>query len=259
MKILTKKEIQAVAPAAFELGRDEKRTSEKYQTLHTSEVIKFMGNEGYKVTGAQQMYAFKKDNRFTRHLILFTHEEFLGEDGGNLDVVPRVLMFNSHNGTTALKLQTGFYRFVCANGLIVGDTTSLVKLRHSANGLDLLNDQLQHSAQVARNSGNLIEKWKNKTLSPGAMETFAQEAVKLRTRSESSVYDAASVLEPRREEDDKNDLWTVFNRVQENLMQGKIRGEKESGRLVTLRPLTNIRRSTEFNQALWSLAEKVAA
>ena len=260
MKALSKSELELKAPAVFAASRDETRTSERYQSISTVEAIDFLNGEGYLVTDANQMFARKKDNRFTRHVVMLTHEDHMKSEG-KLETIPRVMLFNSHNGTTALKLQAGFYRFVCSNGIIVGETTAQFKLRHSLSANEVLNDQLQHVAAVAKESGDLIEKWKARKLSKGAMQAFAQEAIGIRVRGgeSASYYEPEKILEARREEDEGSDLWTVFNRVQENLVRGGVEGIRESGRIVTLRPLTNIRRNTEFNQNLWDLAKKAAA
>lgn len=256
MKALTKAELQTRAPAVFSVGRDETRTSDRYAPMSTLDAIGFLKNEGYSVTDANQMFARKKDNAFTRHVVMLTHADHMKAEG-KLDVIPRIMLFNSHNGTTALKLQAGFFRFVCANGLIVGDQVFQSRLRHSAPSVDVLNEQLQHVAGVARESGDLIERWKAKKLTTGAMDAFAREALKIRVRGEPNDYDTKLVLEAKRDEDDSNDLWSVFNRVQENLVKGGVSGARESGRVVTLRPLNNIRRNTEFNQGLWNLASAV--
>lgn len=261
MKSMTTAQIKIAAPAALAVGRDETRTTDAYAPLSTRDAIKFLAGEGYAVTGAKQMFARKKDNNYTRHMVMLTHEDHMGDDVKGMEVAPRILLSNSHNGTTALKLQAGFFRFVCSNGLIVGDTVSMVKLRHNAPALDILNEQLQHTAAICKQSGDTIEQWKKRKMTKAQQQTFAQKAINLRTRSEdaASFYEPEAVLHARRDADLGDDLWTVFNRVQENLIQGGVTGLRSTGRVVTLRSLTNIRRETEFNQALWNLAAKVAA
>ena len=62
----------------------------------------------------------------------------------------------------------------------------------------------------------------------------------------------------RRHEDDRGDLWTTFNRLQENTVRGGIEGLSRSGRAATSRPLSDISRSVDYNAQLWQLAEEVA-
>lgn len=261
MKAMTREQLAKLSPAAIAVGSDETRTSGRYGFVSTLSAIEFLENEGFHVTGASQMFARKKDNRFVRHVVTMTHDNDLKADDQGAEAIPQILLFNSHNGTTALKLQTGFFRFVCANGLIVGETMSEVKMRHSSSIHDLLADQLSAYAAQTQESVQLIDRWKTKKLTAGAMDAFAKRAAEIRVAggNEASYYEPREILKPRRDDDDNNSLWSVFNRVQENLVKGGIQGQRESGRLVTLRPLTNIRKNTEFNQQLWKLAEEVGA
>jgi hypothetical protein len=64
-------------------------------------------------------------------------------------------------------------------------------------------------------------------------------------------------LEPRRAEDQSNNLWTVFNTVQENLVRGGLSDSRRDrrGKLRTMRSLKGIDSRVFLNKALWSLAE----
>ncbi|MBN3807442.1 DUF945 domain-containing protein, partial [Paraburkholderia sp. Ac-20336] len=63
------------------------------------------------------------------------------------------------------------------------------------------------------------------------------------------------LLAPRRFEDRRDDLWTVFNRVQENLTKGGLHGRSRTGRAMSTRPITGIDENVKLNRALWMLAE----
>jgi hypothetical protein len=67
------------------------------------------------------------------------------------------------------------------------------------------------------------------------------------------------LLIPRRYADDQNDLFTVFNVVQENIIKGGIRGYTVSHNFrpkrVTSRAINGIDQNITLNRALWSLAE----
>ncbi|WP_186153310.1 DUF932 domain-containing protein, partial [Burkholderia gladioli] len=65
----------------------------------------------------------------------------------------------------------------------------------------------------------------------------------------------SQVLRARRSEDAGDDLWTTFNRVQESLTQGGMRGRSPAGRRIKTRPITGIDQDIRLNRALWMLAE----
>ena len=67
------------------------------------------------------------------------------------------------------------------------------------------------------------------------------------------------MLQIRRAEDAGNDLWSVFNRVQENLLQGGILTvtPKDNGKVrrSRSRAIRSIDQNLEVNKMLWTLSE----
>ena len=79
----------------------------------------------------------------------------------------------------------------------------------------------------------------------------------LGVKPQSSAFDEPdeltvnTILQARRSEDMGSDLWTVFNRTQENLIQGGFlvtNGRRRS------RKITNIDKNIAINTSLWDLA-----
>ena len=69
---------------------------------------------------------------------------------------------------------------------------------------------------------------------------------------------AQGVLQARRWEDRKGDLWTTFNRIQENLVRGGVSGRGATGRRMTTREVAGVNENVKLNRALWSLADGMA-
>lgn len=71
------------------------------------------------------------------------------------------------------------------------------------------------------------------------------------------------LLVPRRQEDRTDDLWTVWNVVQENSIKGGLRGvsRDETGRprRSTSRPINGIDQDIKLNKALWLVGERMAS
>lgn len=53
----------------------------------------------------------------------------------------------------------------------------------------------------------------------------------------------------------RRDLWSVFNRTQENLTKGGLSARAANGRRQTTRPVQGIDQSVRLNRALWLLAD----
>ena len=68
------------------------------------------------------------------------------------------------------------------------------------------------------------------------------------------------LLIPHREEDYRDDLYTVLNIIQENLIRGNVSGvNKESGRRFTSKEIKSITTDTQVNKGVWELAERIAS
>lgn len=64
-------------------------------------------------------------------------------------------------------------------------------------------------------------------------------------------------MRPRRAADVRDDLWTVFNTVQENTIQGGLIGRTATGGRRKTRPVEGIDQNIKLNRALWTLAEEM--
>ena len=73
------------------------------------------------------------------------------------------------------------------------------------------------------------------------------------------IFSGIRILVPRRPEDVGNDLWSTFNVLQENLLQGGILRRSPSNRLTRTRRITAIGEDVRLNSALWEMAIARAA
>lgn len=119
--------------------------------------------------------------------------------------------------------------------------------------------------KIADGAGEIaghVEDLKAIELEPNEKGVYAMAAHRL-------VYDdldkapvmPGQLLHERRYDDKGNDLWTVFNVVQENIMRGGLQGSKIGSngrrRKVTTRPVKSIDRDVRLNKALWVLTEEM--
>jgi hypothetical protein len=63
-----------------------------------------------------------------------------------------------------------------------------------------------------------------------------------------------SVLSAQRPEDKGSDLWTVFNRVQENIMEGNFPYRTLTGKVRQARKIKNFKQDLDLNKQLFSKA-----
>jgi hypothetical protein len=89
---------------------------------------------------------------------------------------------------------------------------------------------------------------------------FASHALAIRFEGiAQSGMEPSALLASRRVEDMSGDLWSVLNRVQENLLRGGLSPRTASGRLTRTRRISSIRDDVRINSRLWDLASEVLA
>jgi hypothetical protein len=143
---------------------------------------------------------------------------------------------------------------VCSNGLIAGDVHNDVRVRHTGN---VVNDVIEGSFEVLQNLQQVtgsIDAMRAVDLTDAEQRLLAAGAIELRWGDESPVK-PQQLITPRRYEDNKSDLWTTFNRIQENLVKGGVRGRSATGRRTTTREVGGVNENVKLNRALWQLAE----
>lgn len=257
LSTLSMQDVRKNAPAVF--GRVAAHMTDRYQMVHTSDLLEQLLDRGFQITSAKQERATKRDPLTVRHMITLVHQRALAEPSFK-EGLPTLLLWNSHNGRTLLRLAAGFYRLVCSNGLIVGTTEQEFAFRHSPRPLEQLPEALELVAERQELSLNHMRNWQQIELTDRKVLSFAERAAQLRFGVEAGgAYQRDAVLNVRRPEDEGNTLWRVMNRVQENLMRGGVEGKSKNGRKVTSRAVNNITLDLEFNRGLWQLAEEYAA
>jgi len=132
------------------------------------------------------------------------------------------------------------FRQVCSNGLIRFDEQAeQEKIKHvEVNYMNL--DRFITS--VTNKTSKLlteVNEMKRKGLSIEDMRKLAIEAARLRYSNLDDI-NIDDLLVVNRVEDESNDLWTVFNRIQENLTHD----------------INNINEDIRLNKQLFSLAEQ---
>jgi hypothetical protein len=98
-----------------------------------------------------------------------------------------------------------------------------------------------------------------------AKHTTYDEAIDLATKAHALRYEPTEqiiapqhLLYTRRTADLHPDLYTTFNKIQENLIKGGIRGTKD-GHVKTIRAINSVNELDRINRQLWNLAEEALA
>ena len=263
---MTEDQMRAAAPSVFAEGKHASR-SERYTYIPTIDVLRGLRKEGFEpFMVAQGASRIEGKEAFTKHMIRMRH-------AGQVQTKPEaneIILINSHDGASSYQMLAGMFRFVCCNGLVVGDVVQDIRIPHKGNiqgevieGAFRVLDEFEAVEQRA-------EAMKALPLEPREEIAFATAALALRfgerpvesTDREGGGHrpapgTAEQLNEPRRGDDVGHNLWATFQRVQENVMRGGQPGRSAQGRRLQTRPVGSIDRGVSLNRALWMLAEEM--
>mgnify|MGYP003576471153 CR=1 FL=1 len=259
---LTEDEMRRTAPSIFAQGKHTSR-SERYTYIPTIDVLRGLRREGFEPFMVAQGHSrVEGKTEYTKHLIRMRH-------AGQAQARPEaneIILINSHDGASSYQMLAGLFRFVCCNGLVVGEVVDDIRIPHKGN---IQGEVIEGAFRVLDEFGQVeehTEAMKALQLEPPEEIAFATAALALRF-GERGVEEtgghrpapvtAEQLIEARRPEDIGHSLWTTFQRVQENVIRGGQPGRSVQGRRLHTRPVGSIDRGVSLNRALWMLAEEM--
>ena len=260
--ILTSDDILRRAPSVFAEDKAEHLAS-RYHALNTSDLLPVLADYGYHPVQAAQKRARKGEQRHAAHMVAFAKDA--DGDGG---LRSEIIAYNSHDGTSGVKLFAGAYRFICSNGIIAGDGFS-ANLRHTHKAMSGFEGMLQNIISGLPKMMDTIEALRQRTMDYDEAAALAKQAVQLRWDFLEGAYvpedtkgtfatakTVQDALSCQRREDNTYDAWTVLNRIQENVVRGHVmvksftdkgQGERKA------RPIQSIQEHVRVNQQLFDV------
>jgi len=261
-KFMSKEVINNAAPSVFTtIPSDE--VSDKYTHIPTEKVIDDMDSLGWGVVEAKEVKARTKHTKgFQKHLLVFRNNDIVikGEDGDT--VFPQILLTNSHDGKNAFTFTAGLFRMICENSLVIADTEfEDVKMRHMGYTFEDLQSMIKEMVEKLPLTVESMNKMKSVELEGEKVLELAKSLLDIRVKgSDNTISDEAigEVLESQRNEDRGNGLWEVFNRVQENIIEGNFHYRTKSGKVRQARIVKNFKQDLDLNRKMFSKALEFA-
>ena len=265
-RFLTEDEIRSAAPSVFATTAHESRSA-RFKPIATIDVVRMLDQEGFGVVGAKQSVARLEDRKdFTKHMLRLRQKGGVQRKIG--DTVFEVLLKNANDGTAAYDLLAGLFRIRCLNSLVAMDTQmSTQRVRHSGDVAPKVIEGVFSVVRDADRALNAPDQWGQLQLAAPEQMFLAEAAHAIRfpvdeNNNQTTNVKPEQLLNVRRTGDAGTDLWTVFNRLQENVVRGGLDnfGYNAEGRFrrAHTREVKGIDQSTALNRALWTLGEKMA-
>jgi hypothetical protein len=251
------------APSVFATDAHESRSS-KYVYIPTSDIVTALRKEGWLPTLAQQSRTRDESRHaHTKHLLRFRHADDLYTPAEVNATVPEIVLLNSHDGTSSYQLHAGMFRFVCQNGMVVADTCiTQQRIPHKGDIVDNVIEGVYTIVEDLPEVIGQVEAFRSLNLTTEEERAFGLAAMALRwDNPEECGFSPEQVTRSRRTEDSGADLWSTFNRTQENLVRGGLHGWKRDARnrprRATSREVKGVKQNVQLNKALWTLAEEM--
>ena len=221
--------------------RNIQRINQTEFYIPTLDVVTKLQDEGWRISGVAEQRS--KNRKITNNYVQLQHPDFAVQNNkGKNEAFTSITLSNSCNGAQPLQMSLGMFRQVCTNGLVAFDrhaeSQNIKHIEINARDLDRFVSTMNNRANKLLTE---VNEMKHKGLSIEDMRKLAIKAASLRYNNldEINIDDLFSV---NRVEDESNDLWTVFNRIQENLTHD----------------ISNMKEDIKLNQRLFTLVENFA-
>ena len=266
---LQTQDLQRVAPSVFTNHAYEK-TTDRYTIIPTHGLLKILAQQGFGVTHAMQSRSRKEGKKeHTKHLLRLRHVD--AEPIGSDETYPELVLINGSGGDTSIQMLSGLIRFACSNGLIVSDGNfGSLKLRHTG---DIEQEVVEGALEIVKTIPQVAEKvelFQTIELTRGEQNLFCDSAAAMRwgrnkdtNKIEHPLYGTDQLNTTRRRDDKGDSLWNTYNRIQENLLKGGLRGrtyneETCRHRRTTTRQVKSVDADSKINRELVALADQMA-
>ena len=217
------------------------RIKQKEFYIPTLDVVEKLQDEGWRLSGVAEQRG--KNRKISNNYVQMQHPDFaIQNNKGKDEAYTSITISNSCNGAKPLQMSLGIFRQVCTNGLIAfdrhGETENIKHIAINARDLDRFIIPMNNKVNKLLTE---VSEMKHRGLSIEDMRKLATEAASLRYANLDDI-NIDDLLVVNRVEDESNDLWTVFNRIQENLTHD----------------VQNMSEDIKLNQRLFALAETFA-
>lgn len=256
------------APSALTSERSLTLVKPSYGFIDTSKIIDRFALQGWNLSDAKQARTRRADKQgYQKHLLRFRNDNFKRIEGlnNNNDSIPELIIENSHDGTSSLKIMFGVFRIACLNGIIAGSSLASYRVIHSANAIRNLDLAIDGMTENLPNLVNQVSRFTQIELTNEQQIDIANKAATMRLQHVKNVtdFDINALLKPIRMQDKGNDAYSVFNVIQEKVIRGGIQYKQfnpstQFDEFKRTRSISSVSQSVKLNRQLWDMLESVA-
>ena len=279
---LSKDELREIAPSIFST-KPSPEVSKHYSHIPTDKLIDDMELLGWFPIDAKEVNARTKGTMgFQKHLVVFRNPDIVINQMPNnivqsstsptgyrrtdgtfakknpIDTVfPQILLTNSHDGKNAFTFTAGLFRMICENGLVISTNEfEKVSIRHMGYDFDELQVQINEMVEQLPLTVESMNKMIDTQMNQKSILKFAKDMLAVRFPEDELrriTIDMDEFITPVRPEDKGDDLWSVFNVIQEKIIEGDFEytvGTKHR----KARQIKNFKQDMDLNSKMFDVA-----
>jgi len=234
--------------------------SEKYINTSTEEIIteigKYMRVKPIGFSKARVRKVEKQDKQ--RHVVILEPEDSEMADGTNL----RLVIYNSLDRSTSIRIYLGAYREVCENGMVFGeDIMKPIRIKHTFQGWKDTIAKVANEYQSAKyRTEQTIDQMMNTYLSYGDQGHLAESIADIINKDITGhIIDPMQLNIAHRLEDQGKDAWHTYQRIQYNVMNGGIERaiKVDNGQTISkTHKITDQRKQLKYNLDIYNACKQ---
>jgi len=248
---------------------DGYKVSNRYVAIATQDVLteieNYTGTQPI-ITGFNNANVRKAEkNGFQKHALICEMPNAEMVDGTKMNMI----LFNSNDRSTSLKIFMGSLRAACSNQCVWGEQIAEpVSIRHTQKDWKhSIHSLMDAYEETQRQTQEMINRMMSRYVSYGDMGRFAERVNEeiLEPEITGTIFDPMQLNMAHRKEDIGKDLWHTYQRVQYNVLQGGIdrlieKADEEGALFDTIsktHKVTDTTKQIDFNRKLHSIAMEV--
>lgn len=253
-------EVKHRAPSCFTSNIPH---STEYKVYFTPDFLENLKTLGWHPVDAYQVSPKREENiGFQKHFIKLRNPIHFVGTKTHIQTIPEILLINSYDAKCSMKFYISLYRTISNSTMIMKSEELLdssgrerMKLPHKGEK-NVFGEGAYYKLSQSFDKDivtviKLMQGMSKVTLDEKQERNFAKECCRARWDYTYQLLHPKSLLDPWREEDEKNDLLTISYKIQEKLIKGGWTGA--GGRAI--KPIKDPNREFNINARLFQIIE----
>ena len=234
--------------------------SDRYAFVPTYSLLDtFRASGYYPVMASESKVRLDENQGYQKHMVQFRSLKNILRPNAKEEYAD-IILTNSSDAKASFKLTLSYWRLICKNMLhIPSNTLSHHSIVHSGFNIEKVHRAIEEITSYMPKVEKQIEAFKTIELNTVEQKSLAHAGIDIRFDQEIHDISTDELLKVHRTADEKPTLWNIYNRVQEAIIRGGIKGRnKTTGKSFTSKAVNAIDANIKLNQELFSTVQTIA-